>query len=139
VPEDGRGGEGNEDGTNAHEINAEGSAERTFSVKEDGEFIARRQVASNNFSFALEQKEGEYLLRLMSSKKVNSGFVEVVISGEQQVLVSNILAASVDGKPAKYKKNKIAFESMTADEIHNIKFTLKNKGNWALEVMIYEN
>lgn len=136
---DGRGGEGNEDGTNAHEINAEGSEERTFSVKEDGEFIARRQVASNNFSFALEQKEGEYLLRLMSSKKVNSGFVEVVISGEQQVLVSNILAASVDGKPAKYKKNKIAFESMSADEIHNIKFTLKNKGNWALEVMIYEN
>lgn len=135
---DGFGGEGENPGANKTEL-GDGEDSMKFSEAEGGEFIAKRRIPNDNFTYALEQNDGEYSLRFISKKNVKSGFIEVDISGEEEAIITDVLVASVDGNSAKVSKNKIRFAEITADIVHNVTFRLKKSGTWALEVSVNEN
>ena len=134
----GFGGEGEDDGNNEATFGPEGEIKK-FSEDDNGEFISKRKISNDNFSYALSQKDGEYQLRFISKKNVKSGFIEVDISGEEEAIITDIVSAEFDGKNAKVSKNKIAFSSISATEVHSMNFKLKNPGDWALEVSVNEN
>lgn len=134
----GFGGEGDDDGTNEEVFGPEGEMKK-FSENEQGEFISKRRITNDNFSYALSQKDGEYQLRFISKKNVPSGFIEVDISGEEEAIVTDVVFAAIDGESAKVSKNKIAFAALSAEEVHTVNFKLKNAGDWALEVSVNEN
>lgn len=135
---DGFGGKGENEGTN-QQTSGEGGETKKFSEDENGEFISKRRILNDNFSYALDQENGEYKLRFISKKKVASGFIEIVISGEEEAIVTDVLSAYVDGNQAKISKNKISFAGITAEDVHTVDFKLKNSGTWALEVSVNEN
>lgn len=135
----GFGGEGSDNGTNGQYPDQDGDESRKYTEDEQGEFISKRRIPGDNFSFALSQDAGEYCLRLISAKKVASGFVEVSISAEEEAVAADILSASIDTKATKISRNKISFAELTPGNVHNIRFKLKNAGDWALEVTVNEN
>jgi hypothetical protein len=134
----GFGGEGENDGTNVEALGAEGEVKK-YIEDEQGKFISNRRIADENFSYALNQVNGEYQLRFISKKNISSGFIEIDISGEEEAIVTDVLYASIDGNSAKVSRNKIAFSAISEGTVHTASYRLKNAGSWALEVSVNEN
>lgn len=134
----GFGGEGDDEGTNKETFGLNGETKK-FSDNEQGEFISKRKIPDDNFSYALEQKDGEYQLRFISKKSVESGFFEINISGEEEAIETDVISASIDSEIAKVSRNKIAFTALSSVDVHTIQFRLKKIGDWALEVSVNEN
>lgn len=135
---EGFGGEGENPGNNETAL-GDGDDSIKLSEARDGEFIAKRHIPNDNFTFALEQNNDKYILRFISKKNIKSGFIEIDISGEEEAIISDVLEASIDGSRVNVSKNKISFTEITSDDVHTVTFRLKERGTWALEVSVNEN
>lgn len=111
------------------------------SLDEDGTFILSKHISSNNFNTKLKHNSllNEYTLRMIPKAKINHGFIELSISGEQDATPINVVEAKIDGIDVKIKGNKIAFDGFKENEPHDFKFRLANNEEWSLEVSVNEN
>lgn len=108
-------------------------------TKQSDKFTARKQIPSNNLTFSLKQTDGVYSFNIISKESIKKGFIEVNLSGEQDVVKTKVLEAKVDGVLTEVNNNKIFIGSIEENKRHTISFELVDKGNYALEVNVYES
>lgn len=112
----------------------------TFSEATTGKFISRRKLPNENIKFALSSdKDGYYLLRYKVCEDIGSGFLEILVSCEDDTIKPIVSSATINDATVDFSSNKIAFDSIKKDEINVAKFNLHDAGDWALEVTINEN
>lgn len=106
---------------------------------EFGKFISKKVIPNSSFRFILSQTGDIYHLKLTGEKSIKKGFAEIFISGEQEPVAAALKKAAIDGKDAEISGNKISFEHLEADVKHDISFSFRQQGSWAIEVKINEN
>lgn len=111
----------------------------TVSPSEEDGFISKKQISSSALSFFLLEQNNIYTLRFKSEKAINHGFIKVSISGEQENKSVEIKSAKLNGVDAKFSGDKISVSNIKENERNEIIFSISEEGNWALEVLAYEN
>lgn len=102
-------------------------------------FKAIKEIPNNNFRFALIRKDGEFAFTLIPKEDINNCFLEVMLSGEQNAYDTSIIKAEFDGINAEINNNKVHLGLLKKNERHTVSFTLSDKGDYSLEVKVYES
>lgn len=114
--------------------------EEQFSIQENGRFKIKREIPSSEIKANLIQKGPNlYELRFKSNIAIQHGFIELMISSEQQAMAIDVDSAKSDNENLEIEKNKIRLTDIIADEEKHIVFSLKSSEDWALEVKANES
>lgn len=114
--------------------------EENFSVQEDGRFVIKKEIPSSEIKARLIQKGNNlYELNFISNIEINHGFIELMISGEQQAMAIDVSSANQNGNNSDYDKNKIRIVDVAPGVNNKIIFSLKTNEEWALEVRANES
>ena len=108
-------------------------------VKESDKFTAKKEVPNSNFTFALNKKGEEFSFVLIPKENIKECFMEIMLSGEQNAYSTSVTKAEFDDAPAQIRNNKIYFGPLKKDERHRATFSLSDKGEYSLEVKVYES
>ena len=120
-------------------IDPYGEDER-FEIKEDGRFKIKREIPSSEIHAHLIQRGNNlYELRFESNIEIVHGFVELMISSEQQSMAIDVKSASLDNEKLDISKNMIRLNGVQPYVEKRIIFSLKSEEDWALEVKANES
>lgn len=120
-------------------IDPDGEEEK-FEIKEDGRFKIKREIPSSEIHAHLIQRGNNlYELRFESNIEIAHGFVELMISSEQQAMAIDVKSASSDNESLDISKNMIRLTGVQPNVEKRIIFSLKSEEDWALEVKANES
>ena len=120
-------------------IDPDGEEER-FEIKEDGRFKIKREIPSSEIRAHLIQRGNNlYELRFESNIEIAHGFVELMISSEQQAMAIDVKSATSENESLIISKNMIRLTDVQPNVEKRILFSLKSEEDWALEVKANES
>lgn len=111
--------------------------ETTLSIS--NKFIAKKEIPNNKFNFALTKNSDEFMFAFIPKEDISNCYLEVKISGEQNAYDTSIVNAKMDGIDAEINGSKVYLGSLNANIKHSVLFNLSDKGEYSLEVSIYES
>ncbi|MBQ9265737.1 MAG: hypothetical protein IJ186_01520 [Bacilli bacterium] len=120
-------------------IDSDGEEEK-LEIKEDGKFKIKREIPSSEIKAHLIQRGNNlYELRFESNIEIAHGFVELMISSEQQAMAIDVKSATSENESLIINKNMIRLVDVKPNVEKRILFSLKSEEDWALEVKANES
>lgn len=111
-----------------------------FSEKENGKFKIKREIPSSEIKARLLKLDGDlYELKIVSNVEIKHGFIELMISSEQQAMAIDVKTAKANNEDAEFERNKIRISDIKPGEESSLIFSLKSNEEWALEVRTNES
>lgn len=111
-----------------------------FSEKENGKFKIKREIPSSEIKARLLKLDGDlYELKIISNIEIKHGYIELMISSEQQPMAIDVKTAKANDKEAEFERNKIRICDIKPGEESSLVFSLKSNEEWALEVRTNES
>lgn len=114
--------------------------EENFKVEENGKFKIKREIPLSELKVHLIQRNSNlYELFLESNIDIPHGFVELMISSEQQAMAVDVQSATLENNQLEINKNMIRLTDIQHNTEKRIIFSLKSEEEWALEVKANES
>ncbi len=120
-------------------LDEDGDEEVKLSENSTGDFIIKKVVPGSNYKFKYSHNDDRYILKMSTSTTIKKGFIDVMISTETGTLPVKVINPQINGNPTKVLGGKVLIENVNENEIYDISFDLATKGDWALEVLVYES
>lgn len=111
-----------------------------FEVNDNGKFKIKREIPSSEIKANLIQRgKNLYELRFKSNVEIPHGFIELMISSEQQAMAIDVKNASLENENLEISKNMIRLINVEPNVEKRIMFSLNSEEDWALEVKANES
>ncbi len=120
-------------------LDEDGDEEIKISENGAGDFVKKKVIPGTNYKIKYSHNDDKYNLKMTPLTSIKKGFVEVMISTETGTMPAKVINPQINNQSTKLLGGKIFLENITKDEIYDISFDLETKGDWALEVSVYES
>lgn len=107
--------------------------------KNDGKFVMKKQVSNRDFQVKCFRIGDLYNLRFKSSVAIQKGYAEIMVSTESNPMHVRLLNAKIDNDSVEVCGDKIFLDKIEKDNVYNFSFEMNQKGDWSLEVNVYES
>lgn len=105
----------------------------------DGKFVVKKQILDRDYIVKCYRIGEAYNLSFKSSVPIKKGFVEIMVSTESVPMHIKIQSANINTVQTEFRNDKILLENIEKDKTYNISFDMRQKGDWTLEVNVYES